>query len=456
MAQSRGFVYHFKSTLFLGLPLIGMNLTQSGIHLIDTLMLGWYGVPELAASVLGSSFFFVLFIMGSGFAQAVTPLVATSFAEDDRVKIRRVTRMGIWLSVLYGVFTIPIMFFSGAILQLLGQEPTLSNMAENYLRFVCISIFPALIIMVLRSYLSALDRAQIILGIAFLSLLLNTGLNWILIFGNLGIPEMGLIGAAIASAITQIITVLIFILYITRHTYLRQYQILKRLYRIDWDIFGTVFNLGWPIGFTMLAEVGLFAGTAIIFGLIGTIPLAAHGIALQVVSLSFMFHLGLSQATTVRVGYYIGKHDFDNLKQLVTIALLLSLFVVLMTMLVFLVLPDSILGLFISPDDSAKDAIIAVGVSLLFIASIFQIFDAGQVMMLGALRGFQDTKIPMLIAAFGYWLVGLPICYYLGVYLNYGGVGVWVGLVLGLAIVCILLIVRLTFVYQKKFNQSVI
>ena len=101
MAQSRGFVYHFKSTLFLGLPLIGMNLTQSGIHLIDTLMLGWYGVPELAAAVLGSSFFFVLFIMGSGFAQAVTPLVATSFAEDDRVKIRRVTRMGIWLSVLY-------------------------------------------------------------------------------------------------------------------------------------------------------------------------------------------------------------------------------------------------------------------------------------------------------------------------------------------------------------------
>ena len=452
MAQSRGFVYHFKSTLFLGLPLIGMNLTQSGIHLIDTLMLGWYGVPELAASVLGSSFFFVFFIMGSGFAQAVTPLVATSFAEDDRVKIRRVTRMGIWLSVLYGVFTIPIMFFSGAILQLLGQEPNLSNMAENYLRFVCISIFPALIIMVLRSYLSALDRAQIILGIAFLSLLLNTGLNWILIFGNLGLPEMGLIGAAIASAITQIITVLIFILYITRHTYLRQYQILKRLYRIDWDIFGTVFNLGWPFGFTMLAEVGLFAGTAIIFGLIGTIPLAAHGIALQVVSLSFMFHLGLSQATTVRVGYYIGKHDFDNLKQVVTIALLLSLFVVLVTMLVFLVLPDSILGLFISPDDSAKDAIIAVGVSLLFIASIFQIFDAGQVMMLGALRGFQDTKIPMLIAAFGYWLVGLPMCYYLGVYLNYGGIGVWMGLVLGLAIVCILLIVRLIFVYQKNSN----
>ena len=447
MFSSKNLIYLFKSTLSLGLPLIAMTLTQSVIHLIDTIMVGWYGVTELAAAVLGTTFFFVFFIMGSGFAAAVMPLVSEAVAGGKEVVIRRVTRMGMWLSVLYAISVIPIIFFSGKILEFLGQDPELSNMAQTYLRYVCVSMAPALIIMVLRSYLSALERTTVFLWIIISSLLLNTILNWILIFGNLGMPELGLVGAALASAITQIITTLILIIYIIKDKELSKYAIFRRIYKIDWNVFGTVFNLGWPIGLTWLAEVLSFAGTAIIIGLIGTIPLAAHGIALQIVSISFMFHLGLSQACTVKISYYLEKKDIDSLGKGIIAAFLLSLMLVMLAVLIFLFLPEQILGAFLAPDDPSRGLIIALGTTLLMMAAIFQVFDSGQVMILGSLRGFKDTKVPMLMAAFGYWVVGLPSSYYLGIYLDFGAPGVWVGLALGLAVVCFLLSLRFKFIY---------
>ena len=447
MFPSKNLIYQFKSTLSLGLPLIAMTLTQSVIHLIDTIMVGWYGVTELAAAVLGTTFFFVFFIMGSGFAAAVMPLVSEAMAGGKELVIRRVTRMGMWLSVLYAISVIPIIFFSGKILEFLGQDPELSNMAQTYLRYVCVSMAPALIIMVLRSYLSALERTTVFLWIIISSLLLNTILNWILIFGNLGMPELGLVGAALASAITQIITTLILIIYIIKDKELSKYAIFRRIYKIDWNVFGTVFNLGWPIGLTWLAEVLSFAGTAIIIGLIGTIPLAAHGIALQIVSISFMFHLGLSQACTVKISYYLEKKDIDSLGKGIIAAFLLSLMLVMLAVLIFLFLPEQILGAFLAPDDPSRGLIIALGTTLLMMAAIFQVFDSGQVMILGSLRGFKDTKVPMLMAAFGYWAVGLPSSYYLGIYLDFGAPGVWVGLALGLAVVCFLLSLRFKFIY---------
>lgn len=448
MFPSKNLRYQFKSTLSLGLPLIAMTLTQSVIHLIDTIMVGWYGVTELAAAVLGTTFFFVFFIMGSGFAAAVMPLVSEAVAGGKEVVIRRVTRMGMWLSVLYAICSIPIIFFSGKILELLGQDPELSNMAQTYLRYVCVSMAPALIIMVLRSYLSALERTTVFLWIIISSLLLNTTLNWVLIFGNLGMPELGLVGAALASTITQIITTLILIIYIIKDKELSKYAIFKRIYKIDWNVFGTVFNLGWPIGLTWLAEVLSFAGTAIIIGLIGTIPLAAHGIALQIVSISFMFHLGLSQACTVKISYYLEKKDIDSLGKGIIAAFVLSLMLVILAVLIFLFLPEQILGAFLAPDDPSRGLIIALGTTLLMMAAIFQVFDSGQVMILGSLRGFKDTKVPMLMAAFGYWAVGLPSSYYFGIYLEFGAPGVWVGLAVGLGLVCCLLGLRLKFIYK--------
>ena len=448
MFPSKNLRYQFKSTLSLGLPLIAMTLTQSVIHLIDTIMVGWYGVTELAAAVLGTTFFFVFFIMGSGFAAAVMPLVSEAVAGGKEVVIRRVTRMGMWLSVLYAICSIPIIFFSGKILELLGQDPELSNMAQTYLRYVCVSMAPALIIMVLRSYLSALERTTVFLWIIISSLLLNTTLNWVLIFGNLGMPELGLVGAALASTITQIITTLILIIYIIKDKELSKYAIFKRIYKIDWNVFGIVFNLGWPIGLTWLAEVLSFAGTAIIIGLIGTIPLAAHGIALQIVSISFMFHLGLSQACTVKISYYLEKKDIDSLGKGIIAAFVLSLMLVILAVLIFLFLPEQILGAFLAPDDPSRGLIIALGTTLLMMAAIFQVFDSGQVMILGSLRGFKDTKVPMLMAAFGYWAVGLPSSYYLGIYLEFGAPGVWVGLAVGLALVCCLLGLRFKFIYK--------
>ena len=423
---------HARATLMLGLPLIGSHLLQFSIHLTDMLMLGWYDIEALAAVTLAGSFWFLLFIMGSGFAFAVAPMVASAQSSGRSHEVRRITRMGMWISLIYGVTVLPLMYFSATILIALGQETEIAQLAQEYLRITCWGTLPALLVMVLKNYLAALERANIVLWITLAAFVMNVVINYALIFGNLGAPELGMRGAAIASLLMQTISFVILAIFIARA--LPQHALFQRFWRSDREAFGAVFRLGWPIGLTNLSESGLFTASAILVGWIGTAELAAHGIALQLTALTFMIQVGFSNTATVRAGTAFGRNDAQALKRGALVLLVMAFVVSILVVIIFLSIPELLIGLFLNPADPARGQIIAIGVSLLSVAALFQFADSAQVNALGLLRGVQDTKVPMLLAAVAYWPLGMGSSYLFGFVFEMGAVGVWLGLVVGLAV----------------------
>ncbi len=431
---------HLVAILRLGLPLIGSLLAQMSMGLVDTMMLGWYSVDALAGQVLGSALFFILYLFGSGFAWAVMPLVAASSEAGDTTHLRRVTRMGLWISALMAAAVLPLMLFSAPLLTALGQDPDLARIAQTYLRIAGWGIFPGLLGMVLRSYFTALEYPRVVLWVTLAGAATNAGLNYLLIFGNFGAPEMGVRGAALASASVFGLTFLMMAVIALRR--FPEHQLFVRFWRPDWTVFGQVARMGIQIGLTTLAEAGLFSASTLIMGMLGTVTLVAHGIALQITSVFFMIHVGLSNAATVRAGRALGRGDPAGLRRGAAVALALSLSFALVTAVVFVALPEPLIGLFLDPDEPLRAQILAIGRRLMAVAALFQLMDAGQVMGLGLLRGVQDTRVPMVYAVLSYWAVGVPMSWWLGVGLGWGGVGVWAGLVCGLSLAAVLMQTR--------------
>ena len=431
---------HVRAIAVLGLPLIGGHLAQMAIGVTDTVMLGWYGVEALAAVTLASTFFFVLFICGSGFASAVMPMVASYHAAQDETSIRRATRMGLWLSFGFGLLALPLMVNAAPILRLMGHEEAVVTLGSDYLRVAGWGILPALFVMVLKSYLAALERTQVVLWITVLAAVCNALVNYALIFGNWGAPELGVTGAAIASLSTQVVSLVGVVLYVK--IVLPQHDLFRRIWRADFDMLAQVFRLGWPISITLLSEVGLFAASAVMMGWLGTVPLAAHGVAVQLASITFMVHLGLSNAATVRAGNAYGRLDAPHLARGAWVVTVMSLVFSAVTVACFFLFPDFLIGIFILEDEPAKVQILQIGVGILFMAGLFQLVDGTQVVALGVLRGVQDTRMPMIYAAISYWGIGVPMSYLLGFTFGLEGIGVWGGLGIGLGVAAIFLNLR--------------
>ncbi len=429
-----------RSLLSLGMPLIGSHLAQMAIQLTDSIMLGWYGVEALAAQVLAHMFFFTFFIVGSGFAFAVMPMVATACAEGDERQVRRITRMGCWASLAFAALVLPFMVGSETVFLALAQKPATSTLAADYLRIAGWVIVPALIMMVLKSYLAALERTQVVLWLTVGGVVLNACVNYALIFGNFGFPEMGVRGAAIASLGVTSLSLVALCIYVAIAT--PEHSLFSRVWRPDWEALRDVVRLGWPIGVTNLAETGLFAASSVMMGWLGTLQLAAHGIALQLVSVTFMIHLGLSNAATVRAGQSFGRRDRAGLRSGALVAAVISGGVALITAAIMLVMPELLIAGFLSPSEPDRAAVMVIGTGLLAAAAVFQLADAGQVMALGLLRAVRDTRAPMIIAGISYWVIGIPASYTLGFPMGLGGIGVWIGLAIGLVAASVLLGVR--------------
>ncbi len=433
---------HARATLVLGLPLIGSHLAQMALHVTDTVLLGWYGVHELAAVVLGSSMFYVIFVFGSGFAQAVMPMVAQSMGRGDEGQVRRDTRMGLWLSMGFGLLTYPLFWWSEPLLLGLGQEADVARLGQDFLRLAGLGMIPALMVMAIKGYLAALERTQVVLWVTLAAVLVNAALGYALIFGHWGAPEMGVRGAGLASLTVQILTAGLLLAYAGWLPALRRFHLLQRFWRMDRGALASVFRMGWPIGVTALAESGLFSATAIMMGWIGAIPLAAHGIALEVTSLTFMAHLGLSNAATVRAGRAHGAGDAQGLRDGAKAAIGLSVLIGLVNIVLMVVFATPIIGVFLDMAKPASGDILAYGVMLLMFAALFQMADAMQVMALGLLRGMHDTRVPMIMATVSYWIIGMPAGYLLGFTLGLGGGGLWLGLVIGLTFAAVTMMWR--------------
>ena len=431
---------HLRRLLVLAVPLVGSQVAQMAIQLTDAAMLGRYGVEALAGQVLGSTLFILLMLMGSGFAWGVMPMVAKADARGASPEIRRLTRMALWLSAGFAAVSMPAFLLAEPLFRALGQTANLSEIAGDYLVLQGWSIFPALGAMVLRSALAGLERTAVVFWATIGAVIVNALANYALIFGNWGAPELGVTGAALASLASTAAGFGALVVYAVVR--IPEHAIFVRLWKPDPEALARVFRIGWPIGLTTLAEAGLFSVAAVMMGWLGTLPLAAHGIVMQITSVVFMVHVGLSQAATIRAGNAYGRGDGPGLRQGAVVALTLSGLVVVATVGALLGLPRVLVGLFLGAGDPAQGEVMALGVVLLAAAALFQIFDAGQVMALGLLRGVQDTRWPLVLAAVSYWIIGMPAAWALAFPLGFGAVGVWLGMAVGLAVAGALMLAR--------------
>ncbi len=429
---------HLRATVLLGLPMVGTMLAQILMGVTDTIMLGWLGAAPLAASVLGTQIFLILLLTGSGFAQAVVPLAAQALGAGDTTVLRRAVRMGFWVSSVFFVAVFPIMWFSEEILLALGQDPALAKMADEYLKIAKWALLPNLFIMVLRSYFGVVHKPHIVLLTTLAAAALNAVMNYAFIFGNWGAPALGIEGAAYATLGSSLLSMLLLMIMANWHPALRPHAILQRFWRSDWPAFFEVAKLGWPIGISILAEFALFSFSAIMMGWFGTIALAAHGIVMQVISISFMVPLGLSQVATIRLGLAKGRKSEAEVTMAGRTVLLVGIGFALATSALFVLLPGTTLSLFLDLRTDDAPAILAFAIPLLIVAAAFQLVDTLQILAAGLLRGLKDTRVPMQIALFSYWIIGIPAAYLLSQYTTIGAIGIWLGLALGLTVASIL------------------
>ena len=328
------------------------------------------------------------------------------------------------------------------ILLALGQQPETSALAEDYMRAMVWSFPTSLCFIVLRSFLATLGRPMPILSIVLLGIACNAVADYALMFGHWGFPALGVVGAGAATSGAYLIMVFAILGVIVWDRRLSQYEITLRFWRPDWPRFFEIVGLGLPIGLGPAAETGLFSAASMIMGRIGTLELAAHQIAMQCVAIAFMLPLGLSQATTVRIGLAVGARNPAGVGRAGWTSFAFGACIMAMTGAAFLLLPESIAGLYLDEAQSDAAAVLALAAVYLTFAALFQVFDGAQIIAQGTLRGLKDTRIPMLIAFFSFWVVGAPLCLWLGLATPLGGMGVWIGLATSLAVNAALLTMR--------------
>lgn len=433
---------HIFATLALALPLTGSHLARQAIGVTDTVMIGWYGVEPLAATVLATSFFFLLFMLGSGYGIAVMGVIASALARDDKTEVRRATRMALWLSSAHAIVVLPLMWWSGRILLALGQTPEVAAYAQEYLRIMCWAMGPVLWGMTLNSFLAAVGRAHIVLWVTVGGIPINMALNYALIFGYYGAPELGVAGSALASLTVNVAQMIALVICAARLPEARPFDLFRRFWRPDWEALRSIFRLGFPVGLTLVAETGMFAGTNVMMGWFGANFLAAHGIAVQMVSIAFMFHLGLANAVTIRLGTAFGVHDRAGMTQSGLAGTLLSVVFAAIAITIFLTSSEYLAGLYLAADNPEAPVIAGLVGMLMVYAAIFQLADGMQVIALGMLRGVHDTRGPMVLAVISYWLIGLPLGGLLGITAGLGPAGLWIGLCTGLATAAASLMLR--------------
>ncbi|MDP4873094.1 MAG: MATE family efflux transporter [Sphingorhabdus sp.] len=433
-----------RATLLLAWPMILSNLTMMLIGVTDVILLGWLGPRELAAGALGHNLAIFCAIFCMGLVTATAPMMASEkgrMAHSVR-DIRRTFRQGLWVCCSVMVPIWAFLWNTEAILVATGQQPDLAANAAIFVRAYMWSILPFLGFLVLRNFVAALEQPVWATVVACGAVVLNAVVNYGLILGHYGLPQLGLMGAGIGSTITNVVQFGVMALVVSFHPKFRRYHLFGRFWRPDSPRFRQIWRLGLPIGVTMGFEGGVFAVAILLMGLINEASVAAHAVAIQIASLTFMVPMGLGQAATVRVGLAFGRNDADGITKAGWTAFVLGTgFMAAMAMGIYS-FPEALIGIFVTPIDAETTQVFNLAVSFLMVAAIFQIVDGAQVVGAGMLRGLHDTKVPMYFAAFGYWVVGIGVGGWLAFRGGWDGVGVWTGLATGLAVVSVLMLVR--------------
>ena len=434
-----------RATLTLAWPLILSNLTFALIQATDVVLMGWLGPRQLAASALGINLTWPLGFAAFGLLTAASPMMATALGAKTRAvrDVRRSFRQSLWLCVLAAIPLWFMLWNAEAIMLALGQQPELARDGALFLKGYMWTMLPWLLFQAMRNFLAAVERPGWVFGISLAGIGVNALLGWALIFGHFGLPALGIFGGGLASTIVWTLMALALIAVILADRQFRRFQLFGHFWRPDWPRLARMLKLGLPIGFAFAFEGAVFGAAAYLMGLIDADSVAAHAVALQIAALTFMVPWGLSQAATVRVGRALGARDEQGMALAGWTAWVLGVGFMAAMAAVMWTFPRELIGLFL--DDTAANArVIQLGVTFLIVAAAFQIFDGSQVVAAGMLRGLHDTKVPMLFALLGYWVIGLGVGVWLAFSRDWHGVGIWTGLATGLGIVAALMLGRWT------------
>jgi len=443
------YISEFKYNLVLAIPVMIGHLGHVLVGLADNIMVGRLGAAPLAAVSLGNSFIYIAFSLGIGFSLAITPLIAESDGENDIEKGRNFFQHGLILCTVLGVSMFFILLLAMPIMQYMNQPPEVVALAIPYLKIVAFSMVPLMIFQGFKQFTDGLSKTKYGMHATIIANIVNVVLNFVLIYGFWIFPRLELVGAAYGTLISRF-AMLFFIIVImnSKNTFIPYFKRLK-INEIKKSILVKIINLGFPTAMQMLFEVGVFIAAIWLSGTLGVVDQAANQIALNVSSMTFMIAVGLGVAATIRVGNQKGLKNFVSLRH-ISFSLFLQVFIIEFVFAILFIVFKNVLPIVYI--DNIE--VINTAASLLLVAGLFQLSDGFQVVVLGALRGMQDVKIPTIITFIAYWIIGFPVSYILGKMLGYGSQGIWIGLLVGLTASAIMLFLRFNYLSNRLIDTK--
>ena len=443
----------FGTNLKLAYPVIVGMLGHTVVQLIDNIMVGQLGTAELAAVSLGNSFVFVAMSLGIGFSTAITPMIAESFGAKNHNKVRYIFVHGLILCFGLGVVLASLVLWAQPLLSQMGQPDEVVALAKPYLFWVALSLVPLVGFQGLRQFAEGLFQTHLAMYATLMGNVINVLLNYLLIFGLHGFPELGVEGAALGTLFSRWTMVLFMAINVKNKKGFKRYN--RKLFRVKLkkSLFKRIFSLGLPSALQMFFEVTFFTSAIWMSGLLGKNPQAANQIALNLSSMTYMVAIGLGVTAMIRVGNEKGRGDFTALRRVAVSTFLLIFLMSSLFCLFFIATHDLLPWLYLdgnAPEISSDvNEVVEIASNLILIAAFFQIADGLQAVVLGALRGIQDVIIPAFLIFISYGAIGFPISYYLGLNTEWATYGIWIGLLTGLILSAMLLVLRFQYLSQK-------
>jgi MATE family multidrug resistance protein len=437
---------HIKHTLKLSYPVIIGQLGFMMMGVVDSMMVGNLGPAPLAAASLGNSLTILIFIIGIGLSFAVTPLVAISVGAKKYSDCGVYFRQSLLVNLIFGFILMAIVGLSSDLIIYFRQPDDVIYLASSYTKILALGGLPVMLFQTYKQFIEGLSVMKPAMVLTILANFVNIFFNWVLIYGNLGFPKLGLDGAGWATLASRVFLACGLLIYVMNKKSFKQYDVSFHFKNINVPVIRKILALGLPSGIQYFFEIGAFAFAVIMIGWLGTDQLAAHQIAINLASISFMVVLGISMAGGIRVGNAVGEQNITQVRRAGFTAALLAVCIMSVSGLVFIFLKDYLPTLYIN-----NESVIKIASSLLVIAALFQLSDGIQAVGVGILRGLTDVKIPTAITFIAYWIVGLPVGYLLGFTFGMDVEGVWIGLLAGLTTSAVLLTLR----FNAKSKQSV-
>ena len=448
----------FKYNWQLAAPVMLGMLGHTFVGFVDNIMVGQLGTAELAAVSLGNSFMYIAMSIGIGFSIAITPLIAEADGEGDFHKGKSAFKHGLFLCTIVGVSVFFLVMACIPLMHYMDQPMEVVKLAVPYLKYVAISLIPLVIFQGFKQFSDGMSMTKYPMYATLIANVLNVILNYVLIFGKFGFPQLGIVGAAYGTLISRIVMVLFLWYILNKNGKTQAYLHNIKIFVLNRLMLKKLINLGAPSAMQMFFEIAIFTAAIWLSGLLGKNPQAANQIAINLASMTFMVAIGLSVASMIRVGNQKGLKNYVELRRIAFSIFLLAAILASLFCIMFFVLHNHLPKLYLDLDDLNNlvdnTEVVAIASKLLILAAIFQLSDSMQVVILGALRGLQDVKIPTIITFIAYWIIGFPISYFFGKEEAYGSMGIWLGLLAGLTSAAIMLYIRFNYLTKRLIRTE--